>query len=327
MYAMNHKITIGKYALRMVDSITVSKSVENLADTATIVIPGAHANRALKVEDKVKVGDAVAISLGYDGKLEAAFKGYLSSVSTDDGAIRLECEDALYLFKKPVEDVEHKDISLNDLLSKLAAEVNGANKRAGTPTSYKVACDYDFKYEKFVFRKATAFDVLKKVQDETRANIYFDGETLHVHPQYSEVVGGAPVVFDFARNIEKSELKYMLAKDRKVEVEVNATMADGTTKKITYGVTGGTKKTVNLSTTDEDSMKKRAEQEYNLFAYDGYEGNFTAWLTPYVAPTCKVSLRDAGYPHKNGDYYVVAVETKLSSAGGERVVTIGKRIG
>jgi hypothetical protein len=178
-----------------------------------------------------------------------------------------------------------------------------------------------------VFFKATAFDVLKKIQEETKANIYFKDEVLHIHPQYSEIFNQELIIYDFSRNIEKSELKYVLLKHKKIEVEVNATLPDGKTRKYTYGVTGGTKRTVTLGTADTTSMKNRAEQEYNLFAYDGYEGNFTGWLLPFVEPAYKIRLQDGDYPQKNGNYYVVAVETKFSSSGGARVITIGKKIG
>jgi hypothetical protein len=329
MYSIRYKITIGKYALRLVDSVTITKSVENLADTAVIVAPGAYINKSLQLEGKVKEGDPVEIRLGYDDdNPPLEFKGYLSSIATDDSAVRLECEDALYLFKKPLKDVEHKNIGVKALLQKLVDEVNAANKKDGAATGYTVKCDYEFTWEKFVLYRATAFDVLKKVQDETKANIYFSGDVLHVHPQYSEPAGsGKPVVYDVARNIEKSSLKYVPLKNKKIEVEVTATLPDGKQKKVSYGVTGGTKKAVALGSADEASMKSRAEQEYNLFAYDGYEGSFTGWLVPYVEPGYRATLRDRDYPEKEGTYYVVAVETKLSSAGGERTVTVGKKVG
>ncbi len=66
---------------------------------------------------------------------------------------------------------------------------------------------------------------------------------------------------------------------------------------------------------------------FNLYAYDGYEGNFTAWLVPFCEPACKIRLQDEQYAYKNGVYYVLAVETKFSSSGGSRTITIGKKIG
>jgi hypothetical protein len=282
----------------------------------------------LQIEDKIKEGDFVVIKFGYgDPPFATEFTGYLNSISTDDAAIKLECEDALYLFKKPLDDVELKNISLKSLLNKVIAEVNRQNKENKTPTNYTLQCDYDFLWEKFVFFQATAFDVLKKVQDETKANIYFKDEVLHVHPQYVEIFNDKPVIYDFSRNIEKSDLKYVLLKNKKIEVVVNATGADGKTKKITYGKTGGEKIEINLGTTDEKSMKNRAKEEYNLFAYDGYEGGFTSWLIPFCEAGYQIELRDSDYPSKNGMYYALSVETKFSSSGGERVIKIGKRIG
>jgi hypothetical protein len=79
-YAMNFNIKIGNYALQMLDSVKITKSVETLTDTAVIVIPGAHINRALEVEGKIKEGDEVEIWLGYDNNLLLEFKGYLKNI-------------------------------------------------------------------------------------------------------------------------------------------------------------------------------------------------------------------------------------------------------
>jgi len=326
-YAMDFKIKIGDYTLQMLDSVKITKSVETLADTAVVVIPGASINRALEVEDKIKEGDGVEIWLGYDDNLVLEFKGYLNRIATDDNSIQLECEDALYLFRKNLKNREMKNITLKAFLNEIVGEVNQVNKSEGTPTNYTVQCDYSFTWDKFTIFKATAFDVLKKVQDETKANIYFRDETLHIHPQYSEILNKDLVIYDFAKNIEKSQLKYMLQKDKKIEVEVSATLADGKVKKIKYGTPGGTKREISLGTANKASMKARAEQEWNLFAYDGYEGNFTGWLLPVVEPAYKIRIQDGDYAYKNGNYYVVAVETKFSSSGGERTITIGKKIG
>jgi hypothetical protein len=339
-YAMDFKITIGNYTLHTLDSVQINKSVEQLSDTAVIVISGTNINRALEVENKIQEGDEVEIYLGYNKGLIIEFKGYLNRIATDDTSIRLECEDALYLFRKNLKNVELKNITLKSLLERVVSEVDAQIE--GNRYPFVVNCDYSFTWEKFTIYKATAFDVLKKVQDETKANIYFkpdftkvsaDGRSaqranfLEIHPQYSEIVNTQPVVYDFSRNIETSSLKYVMQRDKKIEVEVTATLPDGKTKKVTYGTPGGTKKEVTLSTADTASMQARAEQEWNLFAYDGYEGTFTGWLVPVVEPAYKIQLRDKDYAYKDGVYYVVAVETKFESSGGSRTVTLGKKIG
>ncbi|MDR3226134.1 MAG: hypothetical protein LBT56_00485 [Prevotellaceae bacterium] len=326
-FEMQYKIMIGEYRVVALDSVTIKKSVENLADTATIVIPGTYINKSLQVEDKISEGDAVEIYLGYDDNILLEFKGYVNAISTDDSAIKIECEDALYLFRKSLKDVELKSISLKSLLTKVVGEVNQQNKENKTPTNYTVKCDYDFTWSKFVFFKATALDVLKKVQEETKANIYFKEDVLHIHPPYSEIINSKPVIFDFAANIEKSDLKYVKAKDKKIEVEVTVTLPNGDKKSQKFGQQGGTTIKKISGSTKEADMKRVAESEYNLWVYDGYEGNFTCWLIPYVEPTYKVHLQDSEYTNKNGNYYVVATETSFSSSGGIRKVTLGRKIG
>ena len=65
MYTMAYDITVGDYQLGMLDKVEIHKSVELLADTATITPPGAEYNTALQIEDKLKRGDKVCIRFGY----------------------------------------------------------------------------------------------------------------------------------------------------------------------------------------------------------------------------------------------------------------------
>ncbi|MCM1035533.1 MAG: hypothetical protein NC038_05495 [Paludibacter sp.] len=319
MLTMEYDIQIGGYRLGALDSVKVRKSVETLSDTATIILPATYINHALDVESRLQEGDEVVICLGYNGDLKTEFKGYLKTIQTDDAKITLECEDALYCFRKELADKEHKNITVKTLLQKVAQEVD---------RNYSVVCDYEFSYDKFVIRNATAWDVLKKVQDETKANIYFKDTTLHCHPQYSAITNSQPVIYDFAMNIERSQLLYKRADERKYLVEVEGVGKDGKRIKTNIGKAGGEKRSVKVyGVTDIASLRKRAEEELALVVYTGFEGSFTGWLIPFCEPAYQVALRDSEYPHKNGIYYVVATEVAFSSSGGERTITIGKKIG
>lgn len=316
---MDFDIQVGKFRVGMLESVVVKSSVESLADTATITLPGAEYNRALKVEDMIAEGDAVRIRFGYDADLQelpVEFEGYVESIATDDGSIQIKCEDEIYRFRKDLTDTMLTNVTVRELLEHVLRELGG----------FSLSCDYDFRYDKFTIYQATGFDVLKKVQEETRANIYLKGTILHVHPQYAEI--GKKVVYDFARNIEKSDLKYKDARLRKFLAVVEGTDAQGKTVKVTKGTPGGDKLTIKIpGVSDPATLEKRAEEELKIRAYSGYEGNFTAWLQPRVEPTDLVELRDADYEYKNGSYYTVSVETTFSSSGGSRKVTIGKKIG
>lgn len=317
MYRMSWNIRIGGFRLRMVEKVSIKRSVELLSDTATITLPGTVFNKAINIEDKIKVGDDVEIQLGYNDNLKTEFKGYLKAIKTDGGSLTLELEDDIYLFRKSVKDEEMKDASVKSILENICSQVGG----------FSVSCDYDFTYDKFVINNATGYDVLKKIQDEASPNIYLKDKVLHVHPQYAEIFGEAR--FDFSRNIERdgTDLKYKSEDERKLLVVVEGTDETGATVSVEKGTTGGDKMTLKLpGVSSKSSLEQKAQSVLDQKVYTGYEGSFQSWLIPYVDAGYKVSITDPDYEIKDGTYYVISVETTFSKDGGVRKITLGKKI-
>lgn len=317
MYRMSWNIRIGGFRLRMVEKVSIKRSVELLSDTATITLPGTVFNKAINIEDKIKVGDAVEIELGYNDDLKPEFKGYLKAIKTDGGSLTLELEDDIYLFRKSVKDEEMKNASVKSILENICSQVGG----------FSVSCDYDFSYDKFVINNATGYDVLKKIQDEASPNIYLKDKVLHVHPQYAEIFGEAR--YDFSRNIERdgTDLKYKSEDERKLLVVVEGTDETGATVSVEKGTTGGDKMTLKLpGVSSKSSLEQKAKSVLEQKVYTGYEGSFQSWLVPYVDAGYKVTITDPDYEIKNGTYYVISVETTFSKDGGVRKITLGKRL-
>lgn len=316
MYTLDFEVKIGEFYLGMVDSITIHKSVELLADTCEMVLPAARLNKALEIEEQIKRGDEVSVSIGYkEVGIKEEFKGYLQRISTDGGSIKLFCEDDLFQFRKDLPNEELKKISLSDLLSKV---VKGIGK------NYKVNCSYTWVYDKFVIRDATGYDVLKKVQEECGADIYLKDGVLHIHPP-GEVIGKERF-YDFAVNIEEAELSFKRAEDKKVKVVVKAIMPDGKVKEIEVGSTGGEKVEVKCHASDTASMKARGEAEVKRRTFDGYDGSITTWLIPECNPGDTASIHDGDYTYKDGTYFVRSVTTEFSEGGGKRKVELGYRL-
>lgn len=316
MFTLGYDIRLGDFRLGMLDKVEIHRSVELLADTATIVLPGAEYNKALEVESLIKRGDPVSITIGYEETgLREEFRGWIQRISTDDGSITIECEDDLYKFRKSIPNEELKQVTLETLLKKVIS---------GIGESFKLDCTYSWTYEKFVINTATGYDVLKKVQEESGADIYLADDTLHVHAPAEAV--GDDVYYDFAQNVEECDLTYRTAEDRKVQVVVKATMPDGTVKEIETGSTGGDKVEIRCATSDEASMRQRGQTEVKRLSFDGYEGNITTWLIPYCKPGDTAELRDEDYPEKDGRYFVQAVTTEFSRDGGKRTVELGFRL-
>lgn len=316
MYTMAYDIEIGGWHVGMLDSVEVHRSVELLADTATITLPGAQYNVALDVEDKLHRGDKVIIRFGYKEEgLKEEFTGWLQQISTDGGNIKLTCEDDLYTFRKELKNEVLKKVSLADLLKKV---VQGIGK------NYSIQCSYSWTYAKFVIHNATGYDVLKKVQEECGADIYLSNGVLHVHPP-GEVVG-LNRFYNFALNVEAVNLTYRQAADRKVRVVVKALLPDGTVKEVEVGATGGEKVEIKCPTSDAASMKLRGELEVKRRSFDGYDGSITTWLIPECIPGDMAWLYDADYPRKDGCYFVRAVTTTFSRDGGKRKIELGFRL-
>jgi len=313
-YPLNWKITIGKYTLLMLESAEIHSSVDLLADTAVIRLPASNLNKRLDVEAKLRIGDRVKIEAGYN-TLRTEFEGYLQRIGTDQGSITLQCEDAIYLTRKAVADKEFKNTNVQQICEYIAEQVGGIS----------VVCDYGFTYDKFVISRATGYDVLKKLQEESRANIYMRGTELHVHPAYVERFG--EVKYDFSRNVEKSDLTYKRGDERKYEVEVEGLTRDGKRVSVVVGTPGGDKRSVKVyGVSDTTALRARGEEELKRFVYDGYEGSLTGWLVPASAPGYSVTVKDEEYPEKDGIYYAVAVTTNISRNGGVRKVQLGRRL-
>ena len=105
MFTMKFDITVGDYKLGMVEKVEINRSVEQLADSAVVTLPGAEYNVALDVEQRLHRGDRIVINLGYDeiGMVQE-FEGWVQRIGTDNGAITLQCEDDLYLSRKALKD-------------------------------------------------------------------------------------------------------------------------------------------------------------------------------------------------------------------------------
>lgn len=315
MYTLTWNITIGNYKIQTLKSVKITSSVLNLSDTAIIEMPGQYINTWQKIEDKIKVGNTVSIELGYDGNNEIEFTGYLKRISRDNNALTLECEDALYLLYKTVSDKEYKTVTVQSLIMDMLNQID---------EKFVLKCDYEFTYDKFVCFHTTALDVLKKVQEETKANIWFDNKTLYVRPVYAENASKEAIIFDTRINVQSNNLKWISKDDKKIEIEVKYTDAKGTIHSDTYGTKGGIKERVYVRAVSDDSLKAAAESEYNLWNYDGFEGDITTWLVPRVQAGDSIKLRDVD--RAEGKYYVTGVEIEFGQSGAKRKITLGRKL-
>src|SRR5690554_702319 len=302
MYSLDYDISFEhngrKFKLALLASVEITSDVMVLADSATITLPEAVLNQVLDLKGRIGRGAKVEINLGYDGNLKREFDGFIREIKTNDSSLTIECEDALFLFRKSVKDEILTNTNVSEICQSLIDQID---------PSYTLVCDYDIGYEKFTIHQAEAYDVLKKLQSETKANVYFNtvAKELHVHFPYSEKGGDVKYAFD--RNIETSSLEYKKAIDRKIEVVVEKIGKDGEMK--------------------ASDIQKIADAELIKRSADKYEGDFDSWLIPICRPTYTAEIRDPDYPEKDGQYYVSSVTTSFSESGGVRKIKLGNKLG
>ena len=162
----------------LISEIYIERSIKNLADFATITCPIFSLNKLMLFKEDIndegqpknkiyklyKRGHKIRIFLGYNANLKLEFVGYIKEVKTDNDFLKIECEDELFRFRKKIKDKQFSQASLKTILKYVIDSVD---------SQIKLDCDYDMVYETFTIYQADAIDVLKQIQQDTGADIYF----------------------------------------------------------------------------------------------------------------------------------------------------------
>lgn len=319
MFDMNYYIELGSYKLGLLQSVEIEKSVDLLTQTAVIVLPAAAYNRSLDREEYIKVGDSVLIKLGYNDQLMTEFEGYIQRIDIDDENLTINCEDSMYLTCKKINPKVFTKCKVKDIASYCAQALD-----------FDLDCTIDIEnhyFEKFTISPDdTVYSTLSKLKDATNGQIYItDNKKLNVHSPYSLKKG--EVIYDFALNIEESDLKYSSENDHLFMVVVNGVGIDGKQIKVTEGKAGGDVENVEKNIPmSEEALQNVAKNRLDLKSYTGYEGSIKTWLVPFVEPTWSAKIIDKDYNYREGIYYVTGVKTTFDESGGVRTVDIGKRL-
>ena len=328
MFLMTHEIKIDGKTIPEVTSVAIKADVAQLANTATIELPATAFKRRLKQAADIRRGQRVEIRLGYDGRNTLEFDGYVNRRTDKDGSLIVECEDSMFLFRQTaMKNVELVNPSMKSIADRVVTEVN---KTSDNRLSLETSLSYQ--YEKFVFQNASAYDVLKKIQEETKAHIYLSPDNvLHIEPQYVEKVSKT-VRYSFQKNICKDGLN-LTWKDTKenpllVEVEGIGKVGGKMTKiTVTAGKSGGDRIKERIrGIVDRKTLQGIADDMLSSRNYTGFEGSFEGWLRPYVTCGDFVDLKDDEDESRNGKYDVTSVETTFSSSGGKRKVNLGHKV-
>ncbi|MGL6123959.1 MAG: hypothetical protein ACRC1W_13310, partial [Shewanella sp.] len=272
--------TTGTLTFNQVHEITIEKSWRDLVyQKATVKLP-----KADKLRDKIKIGDAISISLGYTGAsyaqgIREEFTGFVKRIKPNT-PFEIECEDEIYLFRKVKlnKTWSKKDkATLKIVVGYIFNEVKKAHPTLKLTLSAALP-EVNFT-EGFTIENGTsAAQALQQLREApTGLTVYIRKQELFVGLAYQQSLG--VVKHSLGQNIIDSDLEYRNADD--VSLRVKAIGISRDNKKVEVIVpknadADAEERTLYFySVTKKEELEKLATNEIHKLRYTGYRGDFT----------------------------------------------------
>lgn len=321
MFVLEAHFQIGAYSFRSISQVTITKSVDELADTCTIELPARFVikqnGKELYTEQAIKAGDEVTVTLGYEGVYSGVeFKGFVKRVKTGVPVV-VECEDAMYLLRRKNITKAWEKTTLKEVLQEVVKD---------TPIGLADGIE-EILLEKWIIKNANGTQVLKKLQDEFRLTIFMNDEgKLYAGLQQLTNIGEV-AVYDLNYNIISNDLEYRTKEERKIKVRYTYIDAKNKRKTIEVGDPEGEVRTFHTSVvSDKKKLEEMAKAEIEKMKYDGFDGSITSFLVPFATRGMKARLIDKDLKDIDEDYFIKKVETTFGTGGARRKVEIGTRL-
>lgn len=322
MYILAAKIEIGDFVFRSVNEVEITKSVTELVDTATIKMPTkfrVKSNNEQKfIEECIKPGDKVKITLAYEGKYEGVeFSGFVKKVNPKI-PMEIHCEDAMWLLRRKNIAKSWKKTTLKEVLQEV---VSGT----GIKLSNKIP---SVNLESWIIKNKNGTQVLQEIKETMGMSAFLDDDgSLYCGLQQATNVGQV-VQYDLNYNLVENNLEFKTSDEKKIKVIYSWTDKK-TNKKKHYeaGDKDGEERRYNLNAVyDEKVLQSMADKVLKEAKYDGFEGDVTSFLLPFANRGMTAKIIDKEHANREGNYFIKTVVTTYGMSGARRKVTIGNRL-
>lgn len=315
-FNMSCKVTIGNLVFERVNAIKIEQSIKKQSDTAKIILPREYRSVIIdnklgsiaqkNITDFIKVGDAVSISLGYDGDNVEEFTGYVTSIGADV-PLEIECEDEMFKLRRSNFVKVFPSVNLLDLLKYIAPD-------------YKCNVIDNINLGKFSIANVSAFKVLESLRTNYGLFSYFVGKTLTIGFAIS-IVPQKVHDINFNRNVranESNDLKFVKKEDLKLLLKGIALNKKGKRLNYEFGDKNGSQRTLHFTDKTLDELKELTQKTYKSLNFDGYKGKIPTWGIPRTKAGEGVYLTDPNIEksERNGKYLIEGVEINFNSTDG-----------
>ncbi|MDE5424028.1 hypothetical protein L3073_17570 [Ancylomarina sp. DW003] len=309
------EVKVGGIIFNEIHSCEIVQTVVELSDSATLVLPRMYRDKlGESVLEKLKVGQAVSIKLGYNDELNEEFTGYVREIEADI-PIKIHIDDEMYHFKRNcfIESWEKASLkqvleTINNGMTVVCPEMNLGKYSVPKVSSYMVFMDLKQKFGLYTYIK----------NDKLYCNFANDikDDSVDVH------------TYEYGRNIKKNKLKFKRKEDHNIKLVAIANLPDGSKLKVVEGNTdqNATTKTINFGNIDEKDLKYLAIKEFNKLVYEGYTGSITGFGQPLTKAGDILKIIDKLDKDREGKYLIESVKIRWGNAYFERINTLSYRI-
>lgn len=306
--------TGGKVVIDRISSAEISKTVEVLGDKAIVVIAKRYGNESGELREYIATGDRARLELGYNGELVVEFEGYIREIESGF-PMRLHLDDETFLMRQNSFVKSWKAVTLKEVLEYIAP-------------GYEIDC-HEAALGKYQIDNQSTLAVVRDLKERYGFYTAIRGKKIVCKFKYEIVQAKEIHVYDFAKNVKKSSLKYKRKEDKKVRVKAISYNRDG--KKVAE--TAGSKeeyvsvKTLSFTNKTVEELRELALAEYNRVCFDGFEGSVTGFGVPRTNAGDTVKLISAKEPERNGKYLVESVTVRYGNAYYERINKLSYKVG
>lgn len=317
------KITIGGVSFSGATEVKITHSVNDANATAVVKVPVTAVLKqrggektSIETAKAINVGDAVAIRLGYDGKLKDEFVGFVKRLNYTV-PLEIECEDWYWKLRQVTLSKSYAETTVKGLLSDILGGT-GATVHPDT---------IDLTLTNTIVDNKTGAWIVDKLKSDYGLTCYFDLRG-RLYCGKSNAAPTDTIKYELRNNtIKDDDLKYYKADDFKIEVEAITYDRNGSKITATAGTSGGEKKTVHFyDVTDSTQLKALAQEEVKRQSFDGYRGKLETFLVPYAQPGMGADVTDTTYDERSGTYHINSVEVTWSTSGARRIVELGTKV-
>lgn len=321
MFYLTSDIEIGSEKVKA-NKVVWKTEVGSFTDTCTITLPRTKYLRSEKIttdendENKkvyaFKENDKVSVKLGYDGRNQLRFMGFVKRINMGI-PVEIECEGYSYQLYDIVFSRTYAKVSVKELLQDLTS---------GTDIILSKEIP-DIPLSNVRFKEATGIQVLEWLTKECKLAVYFNFNELYVGTMFGKKqeeikisLGWNSVKDDGLKKRQVDKNLKIVIKEKNNQGEVKKTKADE--KK--YSNEKAIKVKAGIPA---EFLKQIAERLQTKENYKGYEGDITIFLEPYAQKGMVCEIIDNVFSERQGRYFIDAVGGEFGENGGRQTIKLG----